>query len=193
MTELNEPLRLFFALPLAVEVKAALGELQAVMRRRAERSSLSLRWTDPEQLHVTLKFLGYAPAERVSELAAALERATVGRTPILTCCTQLVAFGSPRRARVLAARLEDADATIAALFNALELELAALGFARDERVFRPHVTLARLKRPVDVRELLRAAEVTPRDVRIDEVVLFRAHLGPEGSRYESVAKSQLMA
>jgi 2'-5' RNA ligase len=94
---------------------------------------------------------------------------------------------------VLAASLEDVDSTIAALFAALELELDALGFARDERVFRPHVTLARLKRPADVRELLRAAEVTPHEVQISEVVLFRSHLGPEGSRYEVVAKSPLMA
>jgi 2'-5' RNA ligase len=144
-------------------------------------------------LHVTLKFLGWVSQERAEELAGLVVRHAAACTAIDTSFAGVVAFSSPRRARIVAAALSDAEHCIARLFAALEGDLELLGIPREERVFRPHVTLARIKRPGDVREWLAAAELGADAVRFGELVLYRSRLGPHGSTYEPLARAALAA
>jgi 2'-5' RNA ligase len=102
-----------------------------------------------------------------------------------------VAFGSPRRARIIAAALDDAGGFVQQLFVKLENDLEGLGILREERAFRPHVTLARIKRPGDVRDWLDAAALSTDSVELRELVLFRSILGPDGSTYLRLAEAEL--
>jgi 2'-5' RNA ligase len=150
-----------------------------------------VRWIDPSNWHLTLKFLGEVPGERVSELSR-LAGAAAARTPLTRSgLARLGAFPSPRRARVLWVGLEDAGGALAALAGRLEDRLGGAGFRREPKPWRPHVTVGRLRVPAPVGKALEAA--TPGTLEappfpISEVVLFRSHLHPRGATYEALER-----
>ena len=138
---------MLLALALATSPKGAAPELVDV-------TTLEPRWQKPEQLHITLKFLGYVEAERLPELEQTLSAEAHASHPIKTCWAGLHAFASPSRARVVIARLSDPRAELLALYTRLEASLSSLGFPLEERAFTPHVTIARLEAAGDVRSWL---------------------------------------
>jgi 2'-5' RNA ligase len=187
--EQGEPIRAFVALGLPIAVKDALAAAQAAMRRRAERGRLHPRFIQPTALHVTLKFVGWIDPDKVGQLSEALDVAS--DPPIETRLLRLVAFGSARRARIVAAELDDPQGRIAGLAEHFEARAEELGIARETRPFRPHVTLIRIKRPGDVGDWLEAAELAPVEAALDEVVLYQSILHPTGSEYRPLLTVRL--
>lgn len=107
------------------------------------------RWTHPDDLHVTLHFIGETPAARVAALAAAAAEAASAAVPIALALTEPGTFGAPAAPRVLWCGLAEPAAAppqqsaLAALHAALGARLAASGFQTEARPFRAHATLAR--------------------------------------------------
>ena len=126
--KLVSQLRLFVALPIPKAAELTLREAQTTLKRKAQRSRLAPRWTDPEQLHVTLKFLGYTSPERLPELEAAIVEEAKLSHPIQTSWAGLGAFASPSRARVIIARLSDVRAELLALYSRLEASFESRAF-----------------------------------------------------------------
>ena len=186
-------LRLFVALPLPRSAEEALLEAQAALRRRAQRSRLSPRWIAADALHLTLKFLGYVEGERVAELEAAIANETRVSRPIATSFTGLGAFASLARARVVVAHVSDVRAELLALFTRLEAAFEPLGFPLEERAFTPHVTLARIKTPGDVRSWVSAAPLAEVAFTLGAVRLYRSVLKPTGAEYQVVREIPLGA
>ncbi|MGH2706659.1 MAG: RNA 2',3'-cyclic phosphodiesterase [Actinomycetota bacterium] len=144
------------------------------------------RFIPPASWHVTLKFLGEVPEERFGEVRDVTAQSVEPFPRTRSRLTGLGAFPSARRARVVWVGLEDADGVLAALAEGMERDFAAAGFRREERVWRPHLTLARFRTPGPIGEALAEARVEdlpsePFDV--GEVVLFRSHLSPRGASY----------
>lgn len=187
-------LRLFVAIELDGAVREALGELQREIRSRGlER----LRWTREEGIHLTLKFLGETPEDRVPEIAAAIERAAAGRRPSRLSLGRLGTFGGRRNPRVLWVDLDSDSEPLIALQESVDEALSQLGFPREQRRFSPHLTLARV-RPETARDLAAAIEdavaaVTPTrtEVAVDEVSLMQSTLGPGGAVYNRLASVAL--
>ncbi len=186
-------IRTFFALPVPEAAITTLSDVQARMKRRAERSRLSPRWTTREQLHVTLKFLGSIDEEHVAALASAVEQLGASTPAVPTRIDELGAFGSVRRARVLVAHVADEGGIIGALAERLELVAEEIGVPRETRDFRAHVTLARIKRPGDASDLIEAARFEPIELCFDELRLYRSVLKPTGSEYSVLAQTKLTA
>jgi RNA 2',3'-cyclic 3'-phosphodiesterase len=149
---MTDQLRLFFAMPLPAAALAAISAAQERMKRRASRSRLAPRWTQPESLHVTLKFLGSMDRAIVPELLALLEAEVRGMSPIETRCTGITGFSGPQRARVVVATLEDARGLVTRLAQSVESGVVRYDIAPETRPFRAHVTLARLRAPGDIRD-----------------------------------------
>jgi 2'-5' RNA ligase len=184
--------RAFIAVPVPEATRNELVSAQSAMKRRALRSRLSPRWLPPEQLHITLKFLGYVSEEALASLAASTAD-EAARTPVIaTSFRGFVAFPSPRRARIIAAELADPKGALATLADRVEAEAETLGVPRETRTFRPHITLARIKQPGDVSDFL-AHAVPPADVALDEIVLFRSDLRPTGAIYTPLARERFLA
>lgn len=181
--------RCFFAVDPADDVRRAV----VTARRELEAAGADVRWSRPESLHVTLKFLGDVEAERVAEVAAAAATVVTGAAPFVMRTAGIGAFPSLERPRVLWAGLE--AAALARLAAALDAALAGLGFAVTGEPFRPHLTLGRvrsLRRFGPLREAL--GRMGWRDFgvsRVDRVVLYRSHLQPRGSVYEQLASLAL--
>jgi 2'-5' RNA ligase len=132
-------MRLFIAIELPGIVVAHLGKMQDVLR-----SMIEGRWTPPEQLHVTLKFLGETADERVSDLLRAV-RAVEIEEEISLGVNGLACFPPRGPVRIVAAGLEDVGGGCARLQERIDLACNGVGFALEGRKWTAHVTLARLK------------------------------------------------
>jgi RNA 2',3'-cyclic 3'-phosphodiesterase len=128
--------RLFAAIPVPAAVAARLAALRVDIR--------GARWVPAGQMHLTLRFIGEVPERAVSPLAAALGRVPV--SPLAVRLDGVGAFPSPRHAMVLYARVAP-DPALLAMQSGVEEAVRSVGVEGDERAFRPHVTLARLRQP----------------------------------------------
>ena len=164
--------RYFLALSLLPEVRLAVTDW---------RSSLDLpgRLVPPEKLHVTLRFVG--PAERVGRerIMAALDYEALGPS-FPYRIGRLGAFPKPRKATVAWAGLEDHGDALSRLASVVDGAVASAGFGHEERPFRAHLTLARIRPPRDLRAAIAAAPDAGIPARATEVVFYRSRT--EGAR-----------
>jgi len=144
------------------------------------------RWTTRAQRHVTLQFLG----TRVDLDAVA---GALGGLAVAGGDVRLRGgggFPDERRGRVLWAGVADGATVLTGLAEAVGELVRPLGHEPDGRGFHPHLTLARLRTPGDLRGAI--AALGPRELgpawRVEEVVLFRSETRPEGARYEAVTR-----
>ena len=180
--------RMFVAVVLPDEALEHLDEFLDVRRRAAD-----FRWASREQLHVTLAFLAAVPDRTLDELVERLGRAAAKRTAFDTRIAGGGAFPTPADARVLWAGLEVDDVAgteLDRLATGVRSAASSAGIAVDGGRFRPHVTVARLRRPQEVSrwvQLLDGYAGPP--WWADTVELVASHLGqgPRGRpRYETV-------
>jgi len=181
-------LRTFFAIEIGEAARRAAAELVDALRR--DPGCAAVRWGRPEGFHVTLRFLGPTPEERVPALAAAVRDATAGIAPFSLALGALGAFPDARRPRVVFVGVEPAE-PVAALAAAVERGVVAAGFAPEPRPFHAHLTLGR------IRELRRRVRL-PAGVRAEaapfpvaSLVLFRSQPGAAGSTYTPLERIAL--
>jgi 2'-5' RNA ligase len=134
-------MRLFVALDIPEDVRSSLAAFVARLRPMCPDA----RWVRKEGLHVTMKFIGETPVEQLNAIQAALANLPA-RAPISMKFHGTGFFPNSRRPRVLWAGVE-CGPELAALAGHVDSALAALGVAREERAFSPHLTLARFDEP----------------------------------------------
>ncbi len=147
------------------------------------------RWVRPENLHITLRFLGTCAESAVPVIEAAMRAATVEVKSFTARTDKFGAFPNRRRARVLWLGLTDAP-ELGELYIALNDKLRAAGFKPEERPFQGHVTFGRLKRPAPLdlsclEDISLGAELV-----FDKVTLFESRLTPSGPRYEELRRAE---
>jgi RNA 2',3'-cyclic 3'-phosphodiesterase len=176
-------MRAFVAIDLPESLHAALAEAQRSFRSCCPDA----RWTRPEGIHLTLKFLGQISDAQVKQAAEALAR--IG--PFEPFSIEVKGFGffpKATRPRVFWAGVA-APASLAELAERVEDHLARLGFAREDRPFSPHLTLARFPTPRPQTSLEAAAARAPTSLgrfEASEFYLFESKLSPLGAQYRKV-------
>ncbi len=192
---MRQPVRAFVAIELPDRAKDALARV--VGELRAARLG-GLRAVRPEGIHLTLKFLGDVPADRIDAIGAAAERAARQHAPFALELSGVGAFPSGRAPRVLWAGIAGDLDGLGALQASVDGCLADLGFARERRAFNPHLTLARLRDSASREErsralcVLRAAQ--PREAMsldVDAIALFQSTLTPGGAVYRRLLRVPL--
>jgi 2'-5' RNA ligase len=176
-------LRLFIALPIPETVKPSLQALQDQLRTQLPQPEI--RWTSPEQWHITLVFLGTISAEKLGFIQHAVKRSAKSVPPFTLSTSSLGTFPSPQRPSVLWLGLSGDTHSLQRLHDALNHQLSGL-FEREERSFKAHITLARIKQFGLGKEVKKAfAETTPtvQQWQADELVLYSSILKPTGSEY----------
>ena len=147
-----------------------------------------LRRLPRESLHVTLAFLGHRPDEQAGGIAEAVA-ACAAPVPALGLAEP--AWLPPRRPRVLAVDLVDGEGACSRVQACVSDALAALGvYTPEERPFRPHVTVARVRKGARVDTAL----PEPPDAQTfaaRALTLYRSHLGRQGARYEPLSRTPL--
>ena len=175
-------------------------ELPATLRRRVQDHIDQLKkalpdarasWTREENLHLTLKFLGDTPVNRVEALSQAAARAAAQVSPFEVIIGGCGAFPTRGQPRVLWIGIEDPTGAQNKLYRALEDECARAGFPREARPFHPHLTIARLRQPHGARRLVELHEeigFDPVPVNVSDVCLIRSELKSGGSRYTVISR-----
>ena len=192
----DEPsvLRLFIAVELPANVRQRLAGVADELRGMGlER----LRWVRPENIHITLKFLGETPAERQPQIEDALRAAAEGVAPHELTLGELGKFGGRQNPRVLWVDVRgDVDA-LKALHKRVDAGVAPLGFATDERPFAAHLTLARVPQDLakkvarPLAEAIDAVKVPDPPIPVRQVVLMRSQLRREGPLYTRLCGVEL--
>jgi len=174
-------MRLFAALPIPSPAR----ETIAGILDRLRGAHLPVRWVRDEGLHLTLKFYGEVPDERRDVIEESLRIAARDTGPIPIRLTELGAFPSRRRPRVVWVGL-DAPPALELLQDRLERGGEAIGFPPEGRPFQPHVTLGRLREghhlPPAILER-EAAMIEAAASLAEEVVLYDSTPGPGGATY----------
>ncbi|HSJ98091.1 MAG TPA: RNA 2',3'-cyclic phosphodiesterase [Myxococcota bacterium] len=181
-------LRTFFALEIGEEARRAAAAL--VERLRADPGCGAVRWTRPEAFHVTLRFLGPTPAERVPALAAAVRAQAAGIAPFALALEAVGAFPDERRPRVVFVALEPHE-PVAALAAGVERGVVAAGFPPEARPFHAHLTLGRVRERRRRVRLPASERPAPARFPVDSAVLFRSDPSPAGSTYTPLERIAL--
>jgi 2'-5' RNA ligase len=181
--------RLFVAVELPSLILGALDRLQHELQRHGLHG---LRWVRPEGIHLTLKFLGETPREKVPIISSAVSQATTGIARHELALGSLGIFGSRSNPRVLWVDLDGDTRPLLQLQRQVDRALDTIGFPAETRPFSAHLTLARM-RPESARdvagplaEAVRSAGVPQMTLPVDRVSLMLSKLGPGGAVYARV-------
>jgi 2'-5' RNA ligase len=183
----SDTIRCFIAVELPREVRDALHETG----RALVRDVRAARWVKPDSMHLTLKFLGDTPAEIIPDISHAMQDAASQTGSFELATDALGAFPNPRKARVLWAGLSGGTDTCSALHQRIETAMARLGFTRETRPFRAHLTLARFRDPALVPQSILDSPVPHIRFPVKRVVLFQSELDPRGAIYTPLATAPL--
>ena len=180
--------RLFIAADISEEARTAASGVIVLMRREFPVKGVS--WSKPENLHITIKFLGDTEPERESKLVDTLS-GIAASTPSFR-----LQLGKPELLgkRVLSIAVRSASPTVFSLEMAIDTACERLGFERGGRRFHPHLTLARIRQPENAREFGKRflqTQIESLSFELHEIILYESELGPGGSVYRKVSAFEL--
>jgi 2'-5' RNA ligase len=186
-----ETIRAFIAIPLPTPLLDKLDALQ----RRLERQTppRSVRWVRGQGIHLTLKFLGDTPTEKLPEIEQALA-AVARHAPACTFTAEgLGCFPNLRRPRVIWVGINESTGRLEALQNAIEEVMTPLDYPPEKRGFSPHLTLGRMGQRASRDDAAQVGEVVARttieplaEVAVDRFALIRSVLKPAGAEYTTL-------
>ncbi|MHC5055164.1 MAG: RNA 2',3'-cyclic phosphodiesterase [Planctomycetota bacterium] len=189
---MKDRLRTFVAVELSKETRSSLG---AEIGRLRELGA-NVKWVSPEDLHITVKFLGQVDRRDVPGILGALEKAARARERFAMEISGLSFFPRPTKPRVVAAGVDEGGAASLTLLAAsVEDALVEVGFGREGRGFKAHVTLGRVKSPKGIAALsdyLLTHDGRPfGEEQVESVALVMSELRREGPVYTVLGHASL--
>lgn len=174
-----DALRLFVAIAVPPEVLEILIDIQ----NRFKNLDLDAKWVKPENMHLTLKFLG--KTSKVSQIKQGLAKALSNEPEFTLSLGGTKVFPDIKRPRVLGVGLHSACEPLAQLHKNVEGHLAPLGFPPESRPFSPHWTLARIKSGKNKKLLAQQLNIIGHvaSFKVKSVRLYQSRLTPEGAKY----------
>ncbi|MCP5206394.1 MAG: RNA 2',3'-cyclic phosphodiesterase [Hahellaceae bacterium] len=178
----QKELRCFIGLQIPADVKKAMATESKAMQSDAKYADF--KWVKKSNYHLTLHFLGEIPLHQVVELKEAFEKNPLIAQPLQLEITGITGFPDVKSPKFIVAELANNDA-LNNLQQEIKNELDRQGINQESESFRPHISLARLKRGHQAPTLGKLAEMTL-TFSIDEYAVFKSTLTPEGSVYEVI-------
>lgn len=178
--------RLFIAVSLGDEDRRAL----VAWAREAVGGDRGMRVVAAEQVHLTLAFLGHRPLDEVAPLAELVDAFSGWPAPSLS--TGAALWLSPRRPHVLTVAVNDEADALGSLHTSVWDGLEELGYEREERRFRPHLTVARVRHGWSAPTALTLPPTPALDLDVRGVALMRSFLGGGPARYEALTQAELL-
>lgn len=179
--------RAFIAVDLSAEVLDRLAQVMDGLRR--EIGEGAIRWVPIENMHLTLKFLGDVSVSNLDRLKEIMRTSAATCSPFALSVGGLGAFPSPLRARVVWVGVEGPP-DLMSLQRMIDTETDRLGYASENRDFKPHLTLGRVGRNVTSKELQKIGQVLKEKkvgflgvAQVRDVHLFRSDLQSNGAVY----------
>ena len=184
--------RMFCAFELPEALRSQIHEHARRLRDAAPEVAAS--WSRPENIHLTLNFFGNVDPVKVPVISAAATRVINKFSVINVRVARTGAFPGPRWPQVLFVGIEDPSGALSKLQSQLADEFAHEGFPKEDRVFRPHLTIARIRNPHRAANLAQThfdMGFEPVELTLAELVLFRSELSSKGSKYTAISRHRL--
>ncbi len=184
--------RTFCAFELPVELRAQLEN--HIRGLRSNGADVRASWSRPENSHLTLKFFGNVPVDKLPRISSAADYGAKHFSPIRIEVAKTGVFPNVNRARVLWIGVNDPSGELARLHRMLEEQCAIAGFPTEDRAFKPHLTIARIRTPEGARQLAEAhmrMEFKSSEITLNELIVFRSEPSSKGSKYTPISKHPL--
>lgn len=189
-----DTIRAFIAVELSSEIKTEMDKIESILK---SQSSTPAKWVNPESIHLTLKFLGDVPSDRITEILDAIKSGVNEIPSFQIQLTGLGVFPNPARTQVVWAGLSGKMDRLEQLQRNIEVEMEKLGFPREKRKFSPHLTLARVRNHATRDERKRLGDTvtgtpfTGGIIRVDSVNLMQSRLTGQGALYTCLGSIRL--
>jgi len=192
MIDSGKNIRAFLAIEPAEDILQELSRLQEKLKREI---SGRISWTKPQGQHLTLKFFGDISAEDVKNICSAVENRIASVSSLNLKIEKLGVFPDARRPRVLWCGVSGDGEKLLLLQKQLEADFEGIGFPGEDRPFRAHLTLGRIKEPhglTGISEALTKHNAYAAGVfECRQLILFQSNLLPQGAVYTKLAEFTL--
>jgi RNA 2',3'-cyclic 3'-phosphodiesterase len=183
-------MRCFIAIEIPSEIKSAFIDLQNDLRN----AGADVAWTNPDNVHLTLKFLGEIDKKLASEVEQVCLETIADMPPFKLSINGTGFFPNARHPRVLWVGLSGEVERLERLQEQLDERLAGIGFDNEEKDFQPHLTVGRIRSNKNLRELLARSDgytLPALSFVVQEIVLMKSDLLPSGACHTELAKARL--
>lgn len=189
-------MRVFVGVPLSAEVRDAALEMIDRLRRDVARLAPSSRisWTSADRLHVTVRFIGHVDDTAAATVAGVLAPPLRMR-PFDVTVAGLGTFPPKGPPRVVWAGIDEGADTLDAVERLVSDRLMSAGIGREDRAYRPHVTLARVREAGGLRTMPVVGSLGDwacGTMRVDAITLFESRLSPKGALYVPLQRTSLL-
>jgi RNA 2',3'-cyclic 3'-phosphodiesterase len=185
-------IRSFLAFELPPDIRKTLSDASDAMKR----GLLNLRWVRLENIHLTLIFLGNFPSNRVDSTGDALKEICDKYAPFSIQLKGIGTFGGRRNPRVLWAGIDGELDRMGAFRDDLQIKLRAFGVKKEDRKFKPHLTLARFRKgnkpEMELPRILSEfKDISSPSCKLEELLFLKSDLKPGGAIYTKLMKWSL--
>ena len=185
-------IRAFIAIPMPPRVR----QRAVSIRERFSHCGAVISWVHEENVHLTIRFLGNVPEEKIESVQEGIRRAVAGTGPFRMEVEEIGVFPNIKYPRILWMGVREPTQTLIALENRISSEMEVLGFPREEKVFSPHITLGRIKSLQGKNRFIQALHsplqtLEGEKMTVEEVVLFRSELKRSGAMHTVLASIPL--
>jgi len=183
-------MRLFIALPLTRQVEDELGRLKILLEQKGGQ----VKWVAPKNIHLTVRFLGDTDERLVPQIIEKMDAVSARFQPVDTVIDGLGGFPTISRPRVIWVGIGREVETLSELAAQMERGMQQLGFEREKKGFKSHLTLGRVRRPQGLDQLvdfLKEYRLEPIPIQFDRLCLFKSTLTPSGPIYERLHEAAL--
>jgi len=188
---MEENIRVFIAIELSPQVHKDLAALESSLKM----SNADVKWVEPENIHLTLKFLGDLKPDQIRNIGDILGEAVAGSKAFELTIKGIGAFPSLDSPRVVWVGVDRGEAELARIAEALETKLLSIGIPKEDRKFHPHLTLGRVRSLKNIEKLRQIIEVKKFEpgskVKVEHITLFKSQLTPQGSIYSPLFKANI--
>lgn len=180
---------------IAVGLDKGIREHLAALQRSLARGAGDVKWVEPENLHVTLLFLGEVDDRQIPQVCARVTEVAAKLRPFTMSVETVGCFPNPHRPRILWAGVGRGADRLTELHDGLEVSFQDVGYRREERRYQPHITLGRAKadrRPAQLGSTL--AQQTGwqgGEMQVCEVDVMSSELTPKGPAYTVLGRSRV--
>lgn len=186
-----KPLRTFIAVDLGKSIRDRIITLQETLAR----SGTEVKWVEPDNLHVTLLFLGEVDERHVTNVCRTVQECASRQPPFSLSVETVGCFPNERRPRIVWVGVGAGAQELCALHDSLEEPLEELGYRREERKYTPHITLGRVKSDRSTAELAVAlakrAGWKAGAIAVSEIHVMSSQLTPQGPVYTVLSRAKL--
>lgn len=175
-------LRLFIAIDIPEHIKKEIGELLDILKKY----DADIKWIPPENIHLTLKFLGATPESLVAQIREVLLPLVSSYEPFYITIQSTGVFPSKKYPRIIWIGIVDSD-ILKELRDRIEIAMSLLGFLREDKIFHPHLTLGRVRAQRGMISLMEELDLFHDkqfgSFRVDQVKLMKSELKQKGAEY----------